>query len=301
MATNAPKKGWEEKLGPALGYDPRFAQLDTRGLPGFDEQPEESFIDDRFGGLVNESHVNLRQALTDMAEKEGRDPDVARVLAEAGIENPSLPATVYVADKPFTIVFEQGLWRGEGVLNRVRHRLTAKSRDELINKLMALARKVKRETVIEELTETQLTEVARTAQRDRVQSINLYLSYAFPDVEENDAEQIVNDPRLADFLARVCEFVWLNSRLDATDSEDWQDYKSQFIGQRPVSCALLDNAWTEFSSSRNRLVFTPAREKPEPEAAATTEQLDDLSDEAVDKLMASTKREYVRAAFDARR
>src|SRR5258708_16881296 len=107
-----------------------------------------------------------------MAEKEGRDPDVAGVLEEAGIENPSLPATVYVADKPFTIVFEQGLWRGEGVLNRVRPRLPAKSKDELINKLKALARKVNREPAIEEHTQTQHPEVARTVQRDRVPPIN---------------------------------------------------------------------------------------------------------------------------------
>src|SRR6266849_5467726 len=126
MATNAPKKGWEEKLGPALGYDPRFAQLDTRGLPGFDEQPEESFIDDRFGGLVNESRVNLRKALTDMAEKDGRDPDVARDLGDAGLDNPSMPATVHIEGQPFTVVYQEGLWRGKDHEQRLPHRASRK-------------------------------------------------------------------------------------------------------------------------------------------------------------------------------
>src|SRR5713226_5826542 len=123
------------------------SHIDLSAYPWLTPLADAPVEDEEFGGLVNESRVNLRKALTDMGEKEGRDPEVAHVLAEAGLENPSLPATVYIADKPFTIVFEQGLWRGEGVLNRMRHRLTAKSRDELINKLMALARKVKRETV----------------------------------------------------------------------------------------------------------------------------------------------------------
>jgi hypothetical protein len=31
-----------------LGFDPRFGQLDTRGMPGIEEQGEETFVDDRF-------------------------------------------------------------------------------------------------------------------------------------------------------------------------------------------------------------------------------------------------------------
>ena len=98
-----------------LGFDPRFGQLDTRGMPGIEEQREETFVDDRFGGLVNESRFSLRQALTDMAEKDGSDPEVARVLAEAGIENPSMPTTVHIAwRRHFTIRY----WLPQGVFWR---------------------------------------------------------------------------------------------------------------------------------------------------------------------------------------
>jgi hypothetical protein len=239
-----------------LGFDPQFGQLDTRGLPGFDDAPEQSWTDDRFGGMVNEHSYRLRDELSKMVEEDGRDPEVAAVLKEAGIDNPAMPTTIHVSGKPFTIAFKDGLWRGEGVLNRARIRLTGKDRDELLGKFMALARKNQRES-IQKLSESQLTEVARIAQRDRVQAVNAYLSYAFPDNygDDHDADKIVSDPRHTAFLSQVCEFVWLNSRLDATDSEDWQDFKAQFIGQRPVSCALLDHAWEEFSNKRNRLVF----------------------------------------------
>lgn len=264
-----------------LGYDSNFAQLDTRGMPGLVEQAEESFIDDKFGGMVNVPHLNLRKALTDMAEKDGNDPEIARVLAEAGIENLAIPSTVHIAGMPFTIRYDAGVWRGEGVVDHKRHRLTGKDKAELIDKFMALARKVKKES-IRDLTEGQLTEVARVAQRDRVAAINIYLSYAFPDnfAEENDALEIVNNPRYAEFLAMVTEFVWANSRLDSTDSEDWQEFKAQFIGNRPLSCAALDFAWESFTNKRNRLVFAePPRDKVE--APVVPASLDDLSDEEI--------------------
>jgi hypothetical protein len=274
------------------------ANLDLAAYPWLTPQSQTT-EKEQFGGLVNESRFSLRQALTDMAEKDGNDPEVARVLAEAGIENPSAPTIVHIAGQPFTIRYENYLWRGEGALNGARHRLSGKSRDELVGKFMALARKVKKES-IRELTEGQLTEVARTAQRDRVQAINLYLGYAFPDnfAEENDAEEIVNNPRYADLLNEVCSYVWFNSRMDVSDSQDWRDFASEFCGERPISCALLDSAWKAFADSRSRMIFAvPPRE----EVPTAPEQLDDLSDDAVDKLMASTKREYVRTALAGRR
>jgi hypothetical protein len=282
-----------------LGFDPRFGQLDTRGMPGIEEQREESWVDDRFGGMVNTPDLNLRKALTDMAETEGKDADVAHILEEAGIENPSAPATVYIAGKPFTVQYEQGLWRGEGVLDHKRHRLTAKSRDELLGKFMALARKTKKEA-IRELSETELRQVALTAQRDRVQAINLYLTYAFPEdfADENDATEIAHDPRYADFLSEVCSYVWFNSRLDVSDSQEWRDFAAEFCADRPISCALLDNAWKCFAESRNRLVFAePPRDETQP---ATPESLDDLDDQAIDKLLKGTKREFVRTALAGR-
>jgi len=272
------------------------SHIDLSAYPWLTPLADAPVEDEEFGGLVNESRVNLRKALTDMVEKEGRDPEVAHVLAEAGLENPSLPATVYIADKPFTIVFEQGLWRGEGVLNRMRHRLTAKSRDELINKLMALARKVKRETVEEELTEAQLLEVGRIAGTgDRVGAIYRYLKYAIPESfaeKYDDPNEGVNDPSLRRLTDLVCEFVWLHSRLDASDSDEWQDFKAQYVGNRPISCQLLDNAWTEFSSSRNRLVFAPAPGTKEPEPLPAAADIENMTDAEIDATYKGVARSF---------
>lgn len=284
-------------LSEILKSDPFYSpdtNLDLSAFPHLQPLADDSQTDDDVR-MVKENSYRLRDELSKMIEQNPNDPEIARMLKEAGIENPALPTTVYIAEKPFIIAYKEGLWRGEGVLNRLRHRLTAKSREELLGKLGALARKAKRETV-QELTEGQLTEVARAAQRDRVQAIHLYLSYALPEgyAENNDPEEIVNDPRLAAFLSQVCEFVWLNSRLDATDSQDWRDFAAEFVGNRPVSCALLDNAWAAFTDRRNRLVFVPPPAAQEAAPSEAPERFDDLDDSDIEKMMNSTKREFVR-------
>ena len=91
----------------------------------------------------------------------------------------------------------------------------------------------------------------------------------------------------------VCEYVWHHSRLDASDSEDWQDYKSQYVGNRPVSCQLLDNAWTEFSSSRNRLVFAHLKEEPEPQPVAA--DLENMTDAEINATYKGVARSFAQS------
>ncbi len=148
---------------------------------------------------------------------------------------------------------------------------------------MALARKTKKDA-IRELTESELLTVARIAATgNRPAAINRYLEYAVPLAladKYDDPNEVINDPSMRMFMDLVCEFVWLHSRLDASDSNDWQDFKSQFIGSRPVSCAALDFAWESFTNKRNRLVFAePLRDKVE--APVVPASLDDLSDEEI--------------------
>jgi hypothetical protein len=285
-----------------LGFDPNFAQLDTRGLPGIEEQREESFVDERFGGLVNESRFSLRQALTDMAEKDGSDPEVARVLAEAGIENPSQATTVYIAEQPFSIVYHEGLWRGEGVLDHRRRRLTAKSRDELVGKLMALARRTKKEA-IHELSEGEKLQVVRIAQGGDIRgAIAHYLRLAIGEERADQYENptdMLGDPGLSVVFDEAAALTWFASRPRVQDSEEFQDFLQDYRGGRPFNHDLLDGAWATFNEKRNRLIFAPMPDAQE--ATEEPEQLDDLSDTDVEKLMASTKREYVKTALAGRR
>lgn len=261
------------------------ANLDLSQYPYIREENRASVVradKDDVHLVADGSHTNLLKNVEQMIERDGGDREIADVLKAGGIENPRALSVFNIEGQSITISYSGGCWVGEGIVGDKKRRLTSTDREQLLGKFAALARKSKRET-IQELTEGQLTEVARMAQRDRVAAINIYLGHAFPQgyAENNDADQIVNDPRLANFLAHVCSFVWLNSRLDATDSEDWRDFAAQFCGDRPVSCALLDNAWAAFTDSRNRLIFTDLPRHTQEEAPAAAERLDDLSDDEI--------------------
>jgi len=272
-----------------LGYDENFGGIDLSGCPSAQGMPkDQSFIDDRFAPM-------------DTTGSGHGSAGLKKFIAEQTAEQQG-SSVVHVGDNEFRVSFQDGQWHADGGVGGKRHRYSAPDQNALFSKLMKLA--ARRDT-IRELTEPELLAVARIAATgNRPAAINQYLKFAIPNSfadKYDDPNEVVNDPSIRGFMDGVCEYVWHHSRLDASDSEDWQDYKAQFIGQRPVSCALLDFAWEEFSNKRNRLVFAEPPRDTQEAAPVVTERLDDLSDDAVDKLMTSTKREYVRSALAGRR
>jgi len=265
-----------------LGYDPNFGGIDLSGCPSAQDWPKDaSFIDDRFAPM-------------DTTGSGHGSAGLKKFIAEQAAEGEGA-SVVHVGDNAFRVFSKDGQWHADGEVGGKRHRYSAPDRDALLGKLMKLA--ARRDT-IKKLSELQLLEVARIAGTgDRVAAINRYLEYAVPQAladKYDDPNEIVNDPALRTFMDSACEYVWLNSRLDATDSEDWQDYKAQFVGQRPVSCALLDHAWSEFSSSRNRLVFAPSvKEEPEPQPVAA--DIENMTDAEIDATYKGVARSFAQS------
>ncbi len=287
-----------------LGYDPRFAQLDIRGLPGLNEQPEQSFVDEEFGGLVNESRFSLRRALTDMAEKDGNDPEIARVLEDGGIENPSAPTVVHIAGQPFTIRYDAGVWRGEGVLDHKRHRLTGKDKQELIDKFMVLARKSKTES-IRELSEGEKLQVVRLAQGGDIRgAIAHYLELAIGEERANQYENptdMLGDPALSMVFDEAAALTWFASRPRVQDSDEFQDFLQDYRGGRPLNHDLLDGAYSAFSDRRNRLVFAdlPRTQGTSP-ASPTASDLENMNDQEIEAQMKQQARFNAEAAHRPR-
>jgi hypothetical protein len=254
-----------------LGFDENFGGIDLSGCPSAQGMPkDQSFIDERFAPLDATGSGHGSNALKRFIEEHAAEQEGATV--------------VHVGDNEFRIFFKDGQYHADGEAHGKRRRYSAPDRDALYAKLMKLAAKP---TAIRQLTEAQLLEVARIAgSGDRVGAINTFLEHAIPEAlaeRYDDPHQIVNDPTLRSFMDDVCEYVWLNSRLDATDSDDWQDWKARFVGQRPVSCALLDNAWEAFTDKRNRLVFAdlPRTQEQPPESAPTISDLENLTDDEI--------------------
>lgn len=294
----APKTA-EEILKSDPFYSPD-TNLDLSGHPAFYSATIPPAKPDPFEPRDSEVVHNLREALPAMVKEDFRDPEIAGVLKRAGIESPGAPSVVRVLDADFRVYFDAEKWHGTGILDGMKHHVTGGDRDEVLGKLVKLAQRAQRET-IRELNEQERIQVARVAQRDRVGAINLYLSLSIPEgyADGQDPLQLINAPELRGFMANVVNFVWLNSRLDATDSEQWQSFKSQYIGGRPSSCALLDRCWDEFCNQRNRrllpLDVRQAKEEKPQTAEEITESLEEMTDAQVDAQYKAVARHFAHA------
>jgi hypothetical protein len=276
------------------------ANLDTRGLPGFQHGPgkEESFIDDRFGGLVLENRQSLRQAIGQLVGS--NDAEVNAILERAGIENPNAPSTVYVSEQPFRVSFKDGSWYGKGVFNRELRRFMGNSRDAVLAKIMALA---KREA-IRELTEEEKLQVIRLAQSgDRLSAIGTYLRFAIGEAraaQYNSPVEMMGDPKLVPIMDECANFCWFHSNPYALDTPAWHDYKKRILAGRPATFQLLDAIWLRYQDHIENAMKTDEQQSEEP-AEADPRWMDDLDDAEVNQLMASTKRQYAREVRAGRR
>jgi hypothetical protein len=285
-----------QKFADAIAKDEflRDANVDMRGFPSMQPVEDTSFIDERFAPMDSSGA--------------GQGSKDLKAFLQEQIDESQGSTVVHVGENEFRVFSKDGLHYADGQVGGKRHRYSSPDKDALYDKLMALARKTKKDA-IRELTESQLLEVARIAVNSRPAAVNKFLEYALPLAlieRYDDPNDAANDPALRSFMDDVCRFVWINSRLDATDSEDWRDFSVQFIGDRPLSGALLDYAWQEFSSRKNRLVFAdlPRTQGTAPEQATervpTASDLENFSDEEIAAQMKRQARYNAEAAHGPR-
>jgi hypothetical protein len=273
------------------------ANLDLSQFPWLEDKPEVADEEQ----MVSEARGNLLQNIAKMIEEDGGDRDIAKALADGGLENPSVGATVHVVGKPFSINFRSGSWHGEGVLDNKRRRLTASSRDALINKFMELAKETRRET-LHQLTQSERLQIVRVAQSGDVRgAIANYLRLSIGEDRASRYENpsdMLGDESLAETFDDAAALTWFAARPKVQDSEDFQDFLEDYRSGRPLNHDLLDGAWSAFTDSRNRIVFadpqkTRGAAKQSDEPFTGLEQLDALNDDEVDTLFAATKRAAV--------
>jgi hypothetical protein len=268
------------------------ANLDLSQFPWLEDKPE--VADEEH--LVPEARGNLLQNIAKMMEQDGADRDIAKALADGHLENPAVGATVYVTGQQFSINFRAGTWYGEGTLDHKRHRLTATSRDALINKFMELAKETRRET-LHQLTQVEKLLVTRQAQAgDTRGAIAHYLQLAIGEERASryaNPNDMLGDETLAETFDDAAALSWFAARPKVQDSEDFQNYLEDYRSGRPLNHDLLDGAWSAFTDSRNHLVFVDPPRHAKEAAPAAPESLDDLSDSDVDKLLTGTRRAAV--------
>lgn len=237
---------------------------------------------------------------------EPRDSGVGRNDLRKFIENETAektPATVvHVLDEPFAVFYDKGTWRATGKLAGMKHALTGKSRDEVLNKLIHLSQRVEAEA-IHDLTPSQEIEIARLCQSgNRGEGIARYLEYRIGERAEQygNGSEMVSDPELQNVMAECAYFCWLNSRADVRDSEEFRTFLSDYAGSRPINFDLLDAGWTAFlphQDKQSREAAVARFAKPEELSAKEVQaKLEDMSDEEIKKQYWSTAKAIARAA-----
>lgn len=210
----------------------------------------------------------------------------AELNCEAAERTP--PAVVHVAGAEFRVWFD-GQWRTKGVLNGELHRYSGQTREQVMDKLVALAREEARP--IRNLTRSEELEVARLCQGgNKLEGIARYLRYRLGEQRGagyRHAEAMTADPELQNVLAECSLFTWLNSRPDVRDSSEFRKFVVEYAGDRPVNHDILDAAWTAFQAHQQKQVreeavarFAMQEEPTAREIQQAFEEMDDSQIEA---------------------
>ena len=143
------------------------------------------------------------------------------------------------------------------------------------------------------LNERERLRVARMAQAGRVdEAIGEYLRCAL-DGDEPTME-LVNDPKYRGLCDDAVLTVFEETQLDYVPTAARKAYLLRFAGNRPLTIPLLQQAWkscqqNESRSERSALLNQMERPEPQP---VTAQQIDELSDGAVDALYHDSLRAY---------
>jgi hypothetical protein len=192
-----------------LGYDENMGGLDLSGCPSLRplSSSDSNWLDPRFAPLDQSG--------------QGQGNALKEFLTERLAEHES-PSVIHVSNEPFTIRFRDKVWHGEGTLDGQRHRLAANSRDQLIGKLMQLA---KPRAAFRSLTPEEELEVIRLCQSgDKLSGIGVFLKHAIGEARTNQYNspiQMMADPKLIPVMDACCNFCWFHSHPHAIDTPDW--------------------------------------------------------------------------------
>jgi hypothetical protein len=153
------------------------------------------------------------------------------------------------------------------------------------------------------LTGTQELEVIRLCQSGRQnEGIARYLEYRIGEERGSrydSAAELTSDPALLPVMNECASFTWFHSRPDVEDSPEFQAFADAYLAERPVTHDLLNAAWEAFQRAQKEQYRYEllAPEEPATNPRVIQQSLDDASDADIEKMMNSTKREFVKQAL----
>src|SRR5216684_3013479 len=120
----------------------------------------------------------------------GVGPNDLRKFIENETAEKTPPSTVHVGEAEFRVYYHESRWHAVGVAAGLKHHVTGKDREEILDKLVRLGQRVEKERDIHELDAEQLRTVAWMAQSGNVSgALAKYIEFAVPNGNEIGAEK----------------------------------------------------------------------------------------------------------------
>jgi hypothetical protein len=264
-----------------LGYDPAFGGLDLSAFVDFSSLPEDtSFHDPRFSQLDESGQGHGSAALK-------------RFIVQQTAEH-TPPTTVHANGNEFRVFFRNNAWHADGEVDGTRRRFSASDRDALLSRLGKVTNP-RAKAPYRELNEQEQLEIARYVQGNDIQAaLGQYLFFATDKREFATPYQILDDPRYRGLTDRAVAFIWHHARTDYSPTPEREQYIKAYAANRPLSIPLLNAAW-EARRQEEKAGLREIKEREEPEEY-DPEELNDLDDGEINKLMHQTRLQSARAS-----
>ena len=306
MATQDKLNAVADRAYEAFENDARGWNLDMASFPTMqsrrDKKQDETFLDPRFAPLSNDRPLKLRRALTNFANENSRDREVAEVLKQGGVIDGSEGRTgvcLFTVSEtgqelPIEVEWIDGTWTGS--FNGQRYH--AESRDGLLsliskalnNNVRQLSEREKRECSI----------IVQTPGLGFYPGLALYISKktGIP------AEECLNDALLLDsskaaLWNEAIEYCWLAMNVGFSPDEDWSAFLARYSFGRHYSLGLLDAARQAYeklreSAARDSILSSVTTEATQHEEPPTYNELDQLNDDELSGQFSAVKKQRAR-------
>jgi hypothetical protein len=274
------------QIGPALGYDERFGQLDLSGCPSVQRMPADtSFIDDRFGQLDTSGCGTGSRALKEFLQQQ---------------LEPAVPeSTVHVCGHPFRVFMRNGKWMAHATIEGERHRYSGPTRDDVLATAMHAVNEAHPQ--FRELSDDEALHVARLAQSgDEPSAFGQYfLSRVGPRVATMDdpMRELLSNAKYRALCDEAAFFIWAARNDNYTPDAEFEQMVSRVAESKPLNGRLLGSLWIRYLDERqnqNTSTNPGVKEPDTPSPAEIQNAIDGASDSEIEKMLFETKKEYAR-------
>lgn len=299
--------------------DTRFGQLDWAGCPNVKPSQEEEFAEhDKYGfnNIVRERPLSLGRRLNELLEEATEDPRLANELSTMGVDVPGRPHKFFAGEWDVTLTYRgHNKWRVEAENRETAQQeifmlagIPVDNRDAAISNAGNHLQKLSGPQ-LRRLTEQDQRELALHASQDCQGALGSYISRRLPIADKqrwensdtyDQAMRYISDPRWAGLVWEALWFCWINARADYADTPERRAFIERHIGNRMPTVGLLDQAWAACQEQERRAPQSDTVRKTD-EEEPVPDDLNDLSDEEVSKLMTASLQLRGRRIAQARR